>query len=520
MPKKLLGLVACLFITSIGISENRPNILLITADDFGLQLSCYGDPVIKTPHLDRLAERSVRFETAYTAQASCSPARASIFTGIYPHGNGQYGLAHVNEAFRVHPQLIVQLLPNRLKREGYRTGLIGKLHVNPEDQFTFDLRSMEGFMSRDIRLQSRLAQAFIDQENNAPWFLMFNLFDPHAAYGPLDANLSPTYFPDQIQGLPEEVLSADEVPPWPWQQIDNPAQRQKIAGYYNSVARLDSAIGLLMKVLDQTGHSEDTLIIFIGDHGPPFTRAKISCYEAGLRVPFLIHWPGVSEPHVSDSLVSTVDIYPTLLDATGIPLPKGLHGRSLRPVMTLINTEEWRDTLVGEYHYHSERFFPRRAITDGRYKLIHNLHAGELFADNSADDDKAYDLAIQLPAGHPARQAMERLVDPPEWELYDLETDPIEFNELANDKSYSPILVRLQQELFDWQEETADPFRDPDFRRSVEKKFRITPISRFMKRVRWRLFEHWKIQRYTGYVLVLVAVGGLIALRAIRWKKI
>lgn len=509
-----------MLVTSIGFSADRPNILLITADDLGLQLSCYGDSVVETPHLDRLAGRSVRFETAYVAQPSCSPSRAAIFTGLYPHGNGQYGLAHAAEGFKVHSHLIDQLLPNLLKRAGYRTGLIGKLHVSPEDQFAFDVHHMEGFMNRDVRLQSRFAEAFINRESDEPWFLMYNLFDPHADYGPPDANQSPTYFPDQIQGLPEEILGAEDVPPWPWQQVDNPAQRKKIAGYYNSVLRLDLAIGMLMNVLDETGHAEDTLVIFLGDHGPPFTRGKISCYESGLRVPFLVYWPGVSEPHVSDSLVNSVDIYPTLLDAAAVSFPEGLHGRSLRPVMKATHQAEWRETLVAEYHFHGRTpFFPRRAITDGRFKLIHNLRAGELSASNSSDGDKAYDLALQLPPDHPARIAMERMVDPPEWELYDLEEDPIEFHNLSSDESHKETLNHLQQRLSDWQERTADPFRDPEFLRSIEKKFRVKPTAVFIGKVRNKLFHDWKIQSYGGYALILIAVGFLIALRVYKRKK-
>jgi N-sulfoglucosamine sulfohydrolase len=450
----------------------RPNILLITADDLGLQLSCYGDRVIQTPHLDELAARSVRFTTAYVSQASCSPSRSTMFTGLYPHGNGQYGLANANVGFRVHEELIDRLLPNVLKRAGYRTGIIGKLHVNPEKSFQFDTRHGEGFGTRDVRLQVKLAREFIGAAQDTPWFLMFNVFDPHVARKTAKGKgRGPQYFPDQVKGLPEKVLTAGDVPPWPWQGIDSPAQRTKIAGYYNCVQRIDATMGMLMQVLEEAGHADDTLIILLGDHGPPFTRGKTSCYEAGLRVPFIARWPGVSEPHVSDRLVGSIDIYPTLLDAAGVRLPEGLHGRSLRPVLRAAKNPDWRETLVGEFHFHGATpFFPRRAITDGRYKLIHNLLAGSTAASSAVDGDSAWQQARALPGSDPARQAMDRLAEPPEWELYDLRKDPVEFHNRAGDTGLKDVEAHLKASLVDWQRQTGDPFGDPEFRRQVVEK--------------------------------------------------
>ena len=452
----------------------RPNVLLITADDLGLQLSCYDDPIARTPHIDELAKRSVRFRTAYVSQASCSPSRSTMFTGLYPHGNGHYGLANANVGFRVHEHLIDALLPNVLKRAGYRTGIIGKLHVAPEKRFDFDMRSGDGFGSRDVARQVELARNFLTENANEPWFLMFNLFDPHVARDQLGGGKRrPQYFPDQVKGLPRKMVSPKEVGPWPWQGVDSPQQRKKIAGYYNCVHRIDAAIGMLMEALEKSENDENTVIIFLGDHGPPFTRGKTSCYEAGLRAPFLVRWPGVSEAHLSERLVGSVDIYPTILDAAGLALPNNLHGRSLRPVLTPGNEADWRDTLAAEFHYHgASPFFPRRAITDGRYKLIHNLLAGRSRASNNVDGDQAWALSRALPENHPARMAMERLVNPPEWELYDLKNDPVEFRNLAGDVEVGEVQSRLRKKLRDWQRRTGDQFPDEEFRRKVVTKYR------------------------------------------------
>ncbi|WP_166823380.1 sulfatase family protein [Thalassoroseus pseudoceratinae] len=478
MARLMLRTTVIVFVlfSSISRASEPPNILLITADDLGTQLSCYGDPIAKTPHIDELAKHSVQFQTAYVSQASCSPSRSTMFTGLYPHGNGHYGLANANVGFQLHKELYNDLLPNVLKRAGYRTGIIGKLHVNPEKQFRFDMRQRVGFGSRQVKKQVQFARTFVSKSGDQPWFLMFNLFDPHVARDRLaNGERGPQYFPDQVDGLPKSILTADDVAAWPWQQIDTPAQRKKIAGYYNCVHRIDAAIGMLNDLLHETDHWNDTLIIFLGDHGPPFTRGKTSCYEAGLRVPFLTRWPGVSQPHVSDRLVGSIDIYPTILEAAGIKLPQRLHGRSLKPVLTPSNSTDWRKTLVAEFHYHgASPFFPRRAITDGRFKLIHNIRAGELSASPSVDGDRANVMAEKLDPNHPARIAMERLKEPPEWELYDLESDPIEFINLSDDPSMDKELQRLKDALKTWQKQTHDPFTDPEFRKTVEQKYQLS----------------------------------------------
>ncbi|WP_013626546.1 sulfatase family protein [Rubinisphaera brasiliensis] len=472
MQRFSLIFLALSLVASMTHAAERPNVLLITADDLGIQLSCYGDTTINTPHIDKLAGRSVQFETAYVAQASCSPSRSTMFTGMYPHGNGQYGLTNADVGFRVHEELVDDLLPNVLKRAGYRTGIIGKLHVDPQQEFQFDVRNGKGFGNRNIRQQVQFAREFVSAESDEPWFLMFNVFDPHVAKRKLKSGKTETYLPDQVQGIPETPLTADDVSAWPWQGIDRPEQRKKIAGYYNCVQRIDVAMGLLMETLEQTGQADNVLIIFLGDHGPPFSRGKTSCYEAGLRVPFIVHWPGLSQPHVSEKLVSSSDIYPTILDAAGLETPSHVHGRSLRPVLTENSKADWRKTLVGEFHYHgASPFFPRRAITDGRYKLIHNLRAGQAQAISSVDGDKAPQYAEQLPADHPARLAMERLANPPEWELYDLASDAIEFHNRAGDPTLAETESRLKQALTTWQAETNDPFRNKQFRQQVMQKY-------------------------------------------------
>lgn len=461
--------VASLMAGSLGCApvsvdqSSRPNVLLITADDLGLQLSSYGDAVIETPNLDAFGSSGVLFEVAYVAQASCSPSRSAMFTGLYVHSNGQFGLTNASD-FSLHPHLHDAMIPNILKRAGYRTGLIGKLHVDPEERFQWDVRSRVN--ARDVAGMASAAEEFMGGGPEDPFFLMVNYTDPHA-YRERDPQTgevtSGWTFLDRHDGLPATLVEPSEKTVFPFQGIDTPEQRRRVAGYYNEVLRVDAGVGLLLESLERLGHSDNTLVVLTGDHGPPFDRGKTTVYEAGLRVPFLVRWPGVSKPMRSQAMVSTVDILPTILDATGVPPAVEMQGMSLRPVLESAEAP-WREYLAGEFHMHGAPWFPRRAIRDGRFKLIHNLLAPTASPSIRIDGDLGY-LASrdERYAGTPIRQAFDTFADPPEFELYDLEADPWEFRNVASDPEHSEELRRLQAALEEWRRETADPLLDPDF---------------------------------------------------------
>ncbi|MCA9053131.1 MAG: sulfatase [Planctomycetaceae bacterium] len=434
----------------------RLNVLLVTADDLGITLGCYGDHTIPTPQLDALAASGVQFNNAWIAQASCSPSRSAMLTGLYPHTNGQYGLTNSGD-FRMHAGMIERSMPTLLKQAGYRTAIAGKLHVGPEDEWTFDERIKISGGARDMQGVAAAAQKFLDAQNE-PFFLMVNYSDPHVDRSPDTGQQG--YFLQRVDGLPETLLTGKDVSPFPFQRIDHPQELERIAGYYNCVVRLDTGIGLLMQTLAATGHDDDTLVIFLGDHGPPFCRGKTTCYEGGLKVPFLVRWPGVTTPRLSEQLVSSVDIAPTILDAADVDSPATFHGRSLRPILANDNAT-WREYLGADFHFHGERnYFPRRALRDSRYKLIRNLIAGDRKAYVTVDADRAYQHSRdEKYAGTDVRETFDRALDPPEYELYDLQNDPWEFHNLASDSAHADTLKRMQSALLEWQSDTNDPFR-------------------------------------------------------------
>ncbi|MBI3681067.1 MAG: sulfatase [Acidobacteria bacterium] len=379
--------------------------------------------------------------------------------GLFPHTNGQYGLA--NTGFALHENLRSRTIPALLKDAGYRTGILGKLHVEPESSFPWDLRDTDNASTRRVRTVAPRAADFIRAAGSQPFFLMVNYSDPHAFRD--ESKPGGWYFPPDVDGIPEKPIPPGPATLFDFQQVDSPAQRERTANYLNAVARLDTGVGLLMKALEDSGQAGNTVVLFCGDHGPPFARGKTTVYESGLRIPFLLRWPGVTSPGVaSKRFVSTVDILPTILDAAGLEAPQPLHGASLRAA---IQGRRWRDYLAAEFHFHGARpFYPRRAIRDSRYKLIHNLLAGRARPSTGIDGDFAFQISRESRYERtPIRRAFDTFADPPEFELYDLASDPIEFDNLAGKPEFSAVRKRLAQALVKWRRETSDPFLDRAF---------------------------------------------------------
>jgi N-sulfoglucosamine sulfohydrolase len=406
---------------SIALAE-KPNVLLITADDLGNQLSCYGDDHLQTPRLDALAAEGVRFTRAYVTQSSCSSSRASLLTGLYPHQNGQYGLAHLG--FSMHAGQTN--LPALLKAAGYRTGIIGKLHVEPAAEFPFDWepkgKGTAAGPTRDVRWVADQSREFFTsvKDSKEPFFYYVNYFDPHGPYRP-DVR--------QVAGLPEKPLDPEHVAPLPLKAPRLDAQKRITALIYDCIARVDVGTGMLLDELEAAGLAENTLVLFLGDNGAPVLHGKCSCYEPGVQVPLLVRWPGRAKPgQVRDELVSAVDVLPTILEATGIALPQGLAGRPLQPLLRPDQAPSWRKHLFTEMNFHTANMYlPQRTVRDGQFKLLLNLAPA---------------------AGQTA------------LELYDLQADPEESNNLAEEPAFADRRQRLESALGQWREETRDPLLD------------------------------------------------------------
>ncbi|MGI9243277.1 MAG: sulfatase family protein, partial [Verrucomicrobiales bacterium] len=411
------------------------------------ELGCYGEPSVRTPILDQLAADGVLFERAYVPQAGCSQSRAALLTGLYPHQNGQIGLA--TWKFRMCDGDLPNLVRS-LKGVGYRTGIIGKLHVNPESAFPFDFKRIpkSNFKRKGLNEYAAEAGKFITASDE-PFFLSVNYPDAHRP------------FLKQVGGLPENPLSGADVKPLRYFGLDTPELRQQTADYYNCLSRLDSQIGELLDVLRESGRYDNTLVVYIGDHGADLLRGKRTSYEGGVRVPFIVHWAGHTKSGQRRmELVSTLDLMPTFLAVAGAAPVSNLPGKSLLGLMAGQHKEEWRRYLNTEFHTHSaHNYFPQRTVRDERFKLIHNLMPDEINPGYTFTNKRFFnglEESIEM-APEPVRSAYLRMHQPPEFELYDLGADPYEFSNLASDPSHAETLVRLQAQLKEWRAASRDP---------------------------------------------------------------
>ena len=330
-------------------ASGPPNILLIVSEDNGPEIGAYGDRFARTPVLDGLAREGVLFWNAYVPQAGCSQSRAALLTGYYPHQNGQIGLATWRFGlYRADTPNIVR----SLGEAGYRTGIIGKLHINPAEAFPFDFKRIPGanFQRKDMGAYAAHAAEFFGASDE-PFFLSVNYPDAHRP------------FLRQVDGLPSAPLEAGDVEPLSYMGLDSPTLRQDTADYLNSMSRLDSLIGSLLRALDDSGKASETIVVYLGDHGADILRGKRTCYEGGLRVPLIVRWPGSQAAgQVRSELVSTIDLAPTLLAAGGAESIRGLPGRSLRPLIAG-ESALWREHLFAEYHIHSNHnYYPQRSV--------------------------------------------------------------------------------------------------------------------------------------------------------------
>jgi N-sulfoglucosamine sulfohydrolase len=338
------------------------------------------------------------------------------------------------------PDPSIPTLPGELKKAGYRTGIIGKLHVSPETSFPFDFKETNYQVARDVEKVAKLASEFLEANKRSPFFLMVNFSDPHSPYI------------RDVNGHPKVKVDADRVTPFPFTARNDERSRQTTANYYCCVNRFDEGLGLLMDILERNRQTDDTFVVVIGDHGPPFPRAKVTCYEAGLQIPWLVHWPGmVAAAQVQDAFVSTVDLMPTFLDAAGLEVPPELVGQSLMPVLTG-KRQQVRDYVFGEFTSHVPvHYLPQRTVRDDRYKLCVQLLL------EPASLERLNKVGID-----PREEFQSSFSSIPAIGLYDLKVDPHEFNNLADDPEHRAVLEKLKQVLHNWRQTTQDPLLNID----------------------------------------------------------
>jgi len=405
---------------------NRPNILYIHSHDTGRYIQPYGHAVA-TPGLQRLAEQGVLFRQHFCVNPTCSPSRASLLTGSYPHENGMTGLAHRGWSLNDYQQHVI----HTLRKEGYTSALAGVQHIasssSSTDKEAWQIIGYDRYLKGEAHEQT---WAFLDSCPEDPFFLSVGFFETHREFPALSES------PDD----PRYCLPPAPLP-------DTPLMRQDMARYKASARTLDQKMSVVFDALDRNGLADNTLVICTTDHGIAFPRMKCNLHDSGLGVMLIMRGPGgFADGAVIDSMTSHLDIFPTIYDLLKIDPPPWLRGTSL---LTLVRKEvdELHNELFFEVNYHAA-YDPMRAVRTSRWKYIKRFDGRSTPVLPNCDDSESKSAWLEY-------GWQEKPV--PEESLFDLVFDPNETNNLVNDAASQMVLQDMKDRLKRWMHQTDDP---------------------------------------------------------------
>ena len=478
-----LAIVFSFSVTVSAAEKSRKNLVVFVVDDQGFQAGCYGNKSIKTPNIDRLAAAGTRFTRANCTTASCSASRSVLMTGLYNHATGHYGHAHGYNHFSTYET--VKSLPVMLAKAGYRTCSIGKYHLAPKYVYEFQEYRNKGVQGNrnSVQMAKNAREWLKEIGKDKPFFLYFCTSDPHRGGGLggfANHNDKPGFYPgvNPVRYKPEDVV----VPPW---LPDTKECRQELAEYYQAISRLDQGLGVLLDTLKETGHWDDTLIMFLSDNGPPFPGAKTCLYQPGMNLPLIVRKPGQKKTGITcDARVTWADITPTVLDYCGVkpkpapPIrtkenvgkritksrrgqtrPYRFHGRSFLGALEQEHPKGYDEIYASHTFHEITMYYPMRVIVSGKYKYTFNI-AHQLPYPFASDLYRSPTWQSVLKSNRRVygKRSIQAYLHRPRHELYDLEKDPHEIHNLAGDSNYEKVLKQLQAKVKAWQKATKDPW--------------------------------------------------------------
>lgn len=424
--------------------ETPQNIVWISIEDLSLRLGAYGDSIARTPNIDRLAEEGLRFTNAFATAGVCAPNRSAIITGMYQTAIGTHHMRTTSPSagppvpYHVVPPPYVKTFTEYLRAEGYFTTNDGKTDYQFQVPITaWDINGEHAHWRSEKRAEGQ------------PFFAMFNFGATHES----------ATWPDSNETLTTDP-SAVPVPPY---YPDTPRVRRALARHYDNIAEVDEKVGRLLHQLEEDGLADNTIVFLWSDHGDGMPRAKRWLYDSGIHVPLMVRWPGHLSPgSVSDRLVSSVDLGPTVLSLTGAEIPAHMQGEAfLGP-----EADDPREYVFAARDRHGGSYDMVRAVRDKRYKYIRNYYPNRPYVVSGPYRDKS-PIKQELLRLH----ALDRLDStektwfgstPPPEELYDTASDPHEVANMANDPEHQDVLRRMRRAMDRWMEKTDDMGEIPE----------------------------------------------------------
>lgn len=446
-----------ILMTFINIAvAQKPNIIIIMADDLdSKQLSCYGGKNIVTKHIDALAKEGMKFNQMIASETMCVPTRASLFTGLYPmrHGSFQNHKSVYNDSMKS--------VCHYLGSQGYTVALTGKNHsTKPESVFPFKI--LKGFEPNcvaptdDYELDD--IKKFITQKNQKPYCLFIMSINPHMPW---------------TMGDPSEFNAGKLILPPHW--VDTKEVRAEFTKYLAEIKRLDNQVGDIMKLLRETGQDKNTIVIFLGEQGPQFPGGKWTLYDNGQRSSMIVKWAGKVKPNTqTEAIVQYEDVTPTFVAIAGGKPVNDLDGKSFLPVL-LGKSNRGRDYAYGIHNNIPEGpAYPIRNIRDTKYKLLLNLKSEKDYHIKYMMNPKkpTYWMSWLAVAENSAQAKFltDRIVKKPAVEFYDLQKDPYELNNLANDPAYKKQIATYTVKLKQWMQQQGDRGAEMDIDYKKENK--------------------------------------------------
>ena len=453
--KRLLFILGA--VLAISLYAAQPNILLLTVDDMSCDsVGVFGSKLANTtPNMDKLASQSLRFAHAHVTVGNCMPCRNVMLSGLYSHNNKVEGFYQVKDPGWPH-------LVDLMKRAGYFTGIRGKVsHSAPYQPYAWDADldtlpdGSKGHIkdpkSYGISTTDGIAKA---KAAGKPFCLVVNISDPHKPFW------SKAKGGGKDPYTPSRIFKASEVP-IPGFLFDDPQVREELALYYSSVRRADDCVGQVLAALKASGEADNTVVMFMSDHGMPLPFAKTQLYHHSTHTPWMARWPGVTKAGSVDKqhMISAVDFLPTILDITGAPHPKRLDGRSYLPLLKG-GTQEGRDHVIKEYNENAGRSRdPMRGVQTKKYLYLFNPWSnGERVFATATTGTVTYRRMVDLASSSKSLSARLDLYKHrvPE-ELYDVTKDPDCLVNLINQPKHQAELKELRAKLDAWMVRSKDP---------------------------------------------------------------
>jgi len=399
----------------------RPNILYIHSHDTGRYIEPYGH-AIPTPNMLRLAKEGTLFRQAFCAAPTCSASRAALLTGQSPHSNGMNGLTHRGFELYDYSHHIL----HTLRKVGYTSTLCGVQHVSTDTSKI----GYDNVLSLKMDEETTAAE-FLHDTPAEPFFMSVGFMNTHRPY------LEPGPEEDERYTLPPPPL------------CDTPETRHEMACYKASARCYDVGVGRILDALDETGLTENTLVINTTDHGLEFPNMKCTLFDDGIGVMLTIRGPGgFNGGRVYDGLTSQIDIFPTVCELLGIDRPKWLEGRSFMPAIRN-DVDQVNEEIFAEVSYHAS-YEPQRTVRTDRWKYIRRYGDWNTSVLPNCGDSVSKDLWIE-------NGWADRSVD--SEQLYDLVFDPFEANNVAGSSELNDVLSDMRQRLDNWMKRTDDPLQ-------------------------------------------------------------